>query len=55
MKATSFSGVDAKRYSSVRLVPPRQVTVITGSTLRSDITCLRVITAIPGAAPIRAR
>lgn len=40
----------AKRYSSVRLVPSTQVTVIPGSTTRSDITCLRVITAIPGAA-----
>lgn len=50
-----FSGVDAKRYSTVRLVPSRQVTIINGSIARSDITCLRVITAIPGAALIRAR
>lgn len=30
-KANSFSGVDAKRCNSVRLVPSRQVTAITGS------------------------
>lgn len=48
-KATPFGGVDAKRYSSVRLVPSRQVTVITGSTTHSDIICLGVITAGPGA------
>lgn len=50
--------VDAKRYGSVRLVrlvPSSQITVITGSTIRSDITCLRVTTAISGAALVRAR
>ncbi|WP_159029252.1 hypothetical protein [Streptomyces viridochromogenes] len=37
------------------LVPSSQVTVITGSATRSDVTCLRVTTAIPGAALARAR
>jgi hypothetical protein len=54
-KGNLIREVDAKRYGSVRLVPSSQVTVITGNATRSDITCLRVTTAIPGAALVRAR